>query len=67
MVYPSFRVRPMFPLKATYSCPLLPHADGFPVLRVLPADLTSSRSSAPSLLGQVRLPVSRFRDFPSSV
>ncbi len=45
MVYPAFRVRPMFPLKATYFCPLLPHVDGFPILRVLRVDLTPSPPS----------------------
>jgi len=45
MVYPAFRVRPMFPLKAAYFCPLLPHVDGFPILRVLRVDLTPSPPS----------------------
>ena len=45
MVYPAFRVRPMFPLKAAYFCPLLPQVDGFPILRVLRVDLTPSPPS----------------------
>ena len=45
MVYPAFRVRPMFPLKAASFCPLLPHVDGFPILRVLRVDLTPSPPS----------------------
>ena len=60
MVYPAFRVRPMFPLKAAYFCPLLPQVDGFPILRVLRVDLTPSgfrmgfalaKSIRPSCLG----------------
>ena len=45
MVYPAFRVRPMFPLKAAYFCPPLPQVDGSPILRVLRVDLTPSPPS----------------------
>jgi len=54
---PILHVRSVFPLQAAYPCPPLPHVIGFPVSRVLWADLTPGWPSASLLLlGRGSLP-----------
>ena len=54
MHYPALHVRCMYLLQFRYNCQLLRHVQGFPLLRLLRADLTSKRSSFTLLL--TRLP-----------
>jgi hypothetical protein len=54
MRHPACRIWFMFPLRATGSRQLLPHVDGFPVLRVLWVDPTPQGPSV-SLAFSVRV------------
>ena len=49
MRYPALHVRRMFLSQFKYNCQLLRHVQGFPLLRLLWADLTSKGSSLASL------------------
>ena len=49
MRYPALHLRRMFLSQFKYNCQLLRHVQGFPLLRLLWADLTSKGSSLASL------------------
>ena len=52
MRYPALHVRRMFLSQFKYNCQLLRHVQGFPLLRLLWADLTSKGSSLALLLAK---------------
>ena len=50
---PALHVRCMYLLQCYYNCQLLRHVQGFPLLRLLRADLTSKGPSFTSLLARL--------------